>query len=69
MGVDIYLDDKEAVWAFKITPKIKIDSRKRFTARMKKTPKVYTLVLKNATLNDISSTENNNIINRIPATL
>ena len=67
--VDIYLDNKEAVWAFKIMPKIKIDNRKRFTAQMKKTPKVYTLVLKNAAFNDISSPENGNTINRIPATL
>ncbi len=36
---------------------------------MKKSPKVYTLVLKNITFNDISSPENNNTINRIPATL
>ena len=69
MGVNIYLNDKEAVWAFKITLKIKIDSRKRFIARIKKSPKVYTLVLKNAAFNDIFSSENGNIINGIPATL
>ena len=50
-------------------PKIKIDSRKRFIARIKKTPKVYTLVLKNIAFNDISLPENGSIINRIPAML
>jgi len=69
IGVDIYLNNKKAVWVFKITPKIKIDNKKQFTTRMKKSPKVYTLVLKNITFNDISSPENNNTINRIPATL
>jgi len=69
IGVDIYLDDKEAIWAFKITLKIKIDSRKRFIVRMRKTPKVYILVLKNAAFNDISSSENGSIINGILATL
>jgi len=49
--------------------KIKIDNKKRFIARIKKSPKVYILVLKNAAFNDISSPENNNIINGIPAIL
>ncbi len=69
MGVDIYLDDKEAVWAFKIIPKIKIDSRKRFITWIKKSPKVYALVLKNVAFNDISSSENGSIINGIPIML
>jgi len=69
MGVDIYLNDKKVVWVFKIMPKIKIDSRKRFITRIKKSTKVYTLVLKNVAFNDISSPENGSIINGIPATL
>jgi len=46
MGISIHLDQQETVWEYRLKPQIKIDSKKRFIARLRKHPKVYSVVLK-----------------------
>jgi hypothetical protein len=46
IGISIHLDQQKTIWEYRLKPQIKIDSKKRFIARLKKHPKVYSVVLK-----------------------